>query len=121
MKRLTDPKVVQNDLLAAQEDAARLSAALDALKIRETFRRRPSKAAFNTMLAELSTPFEGFDDAEKGFYLDALYQVTGINLPSPADYATWLSGCGEQATFDEETGRFVKDEALRVNDQPCWP
>ncbi len=113
MARLTSPTVTQSEIAAAQRDLDALTKALDLLGKREAFRRAPSLAMLRTFLTEAETAFPGLDSAERNFFLDALYQVTGVSLPSPADYKTWLGRCGSVAAFDADSGRFKVDTSLK--------
>lgn len=120
MKRLTDPQVVQSELLSARDDAAKLVTALNMLNVRESFRRRPSKEGFETLVTNVSTTT--LDDAEKGFFLDSFYQTTGRNLPDFAAYQAWIKNCSAIAEFDSEAGRYKVDATkMDTNGDACWP
>lgn len=122
MKRLTDPQVAQADLAAAQADAGKLTAALNALNVRETFRRRPSKESFATMVSDVSSSWGSLDAAEQGFFKDAFYQITGAALPDAAAYKAWTANCSVAAPFNAQTGRFEPDTTINGKDtKPCWP
>lgn len=113
MARLTSPTVTQGEIAAAQRDLDALTKALDLLGRREAFRRAPSIATLRTFLTEAETAFPALDAAERSFFLDALFQVTGVSLPSPADYRAWLARCGEVAAFDSDSGRFRVDGSVK--------
>lgn len=122
MKRLTDPQVAQADLAAAQADAGKLTAALNALNVRETYRRRPSKESFATMVSDVSSSWGTLDAAEQGFFKDAFYQITGAALSDAAAYKAWTANCIAVAPFDGQTGRFKADAAITGKDsKSCWP
>lgn len=120
LKRLTDPQVVQSELINARDDAEKLVTALNMLSTRESFRRRPSKAAFSALVQDVST--QTLDDVELGFFLDGFYQITGRNLPDVKSYQDWIANCSSAAEFKDEAGRFKVDKAVNGADgKPCWP
>lgn len=120
MKRLTDPSVTADELLAARVDADRLTSALTVLAKREAFLRRPGKETFARLVGDPT--LKGLDESEKGFYLDTLYRVTHRNLPDIDAYIAWVTNCSALATFNAETGYYKEDGALMGTDgQPCWP
>jgi hypothetical protein len=120
LKRLTDPQVVQTELLDATNDATKLVNALAALSERETFRKRPTKDTFATLVTKVTSA--NLDAPETEFYLDNFYQVTGITLPDFAAYGDWLTRCSANATFDEQAAKFHADKAVMGTDgKSCWP
>jgi hypothetical protein len=122
MKRLTDPQVVQSELKGAYDDAGRLMKALEALDTRETFRRRPTKESFATMVTGVTGDWNGLDSVEQGFFLDAFYQITGVSLADGPAYQAWATNCLAVATFNTNSGRFdPKPGVVGKDNKPCWP
>jgi hypothetical protein len=120
-KRLTDPKVVQAEIRDAMQDAQRLSTALGALSERETFRRRPSKAAFAVMVGNVNANWSNIDPVEQGFFLDAFYQISGVSFINAQGYVDWATRCSAAAKFDPETARFNADPNIKdANGVACW-
>jgi hypothetical protein len=122
MKRLTDPQIAQTEIDEALKDVTRLDRALQALNARETYRRRPSKEAFKTLVSNTSTSFSGLDSSEQAFFLTAFYQVTGRSLSTPTEYLNWLTNCSDVAKYNTDAARFEVDKSLvGVDTQKCWP
>lgn len=113
MARLTSPSVTQAEIAGAQRDLVSLEKALDLLAKREAFRRAPSATTLKTFMVEAETRFPALDDAEKNFFLDSFYQVTGVSLASPIQYKDWMDRCGNVASFDAEAGRFKVDKSIK--------
>ena len=121
MERLTDPEVAQRDIDAAQADATRLADTLGSLKEWEYFRRQPTKSSFDTIVTHAQANFSKFDGMLRSWFLNGFYQVTGVSLSTADEYDAWLTRCGGVATFDQETGRFVVDKAVKdANGADCW-
>lgn len=122
MKRLTDPQIAQTEIDEALKDVTRLDGALKALNARETYRRRPSKDAFATLVTDTSTSFSTLDSAEQSFFLTAFYQVTGRSFSTPAEYASWITNCSDAASYNADAARFEIDKAVVGKDtKRCWP
>ncbi|WP_231478255.1 hypothetical protein [Sphingomonas sp. UNC305MFCol5.2] len=120
MQRLTDPQVAQREIGEATRDATRLEQSLEALSVRERFRRAPSVESFKTLVTATKGQWSSMDLSLQLFFLNAFYQVTGRTLDTAAAYETWLDNC-PGATFNTESMKFSIDDSIGTDRKKCWP